>query len=81
MIFRFLFTASRLKKGKVVSIMQDGTMYEESPPPPKKLTNTKKISPGPCNTPAQVPTPFYVVVQDFAKNISNSHLINFLQDK
>lgn len=36
MIFRFLFTASRLKKGKVVSIMQDGTMYEESPPQTNK---------------------------------------------
>lgn len=37
MIFRFLFTASRLKKeGKLVSIMQDGSMHKESatPPPP-----------------------------------------------
>jgi len=77
MIFRFLFTASRLKKeGKLVSIMQDGSMHKESATHPH-THNTH--SPGPCNTLAQVPTPFYVVVQDFAKNFSNSHLINFLQ--
>jgi len=38
MIFRFLFTASRLKEeGKLVSIMKDGSMHKESatitPPP------------------------------------------------